>query len=88
LEKVFISSKQTDNYKNITVCLNNYKSFINKGIMEENMKEWNEKAAIKYLESQGIAFNNKNIVVASGFTGLTSCSARDYLVNHCGYRQV
>lgn len=53
------------------------------------MKQWNEKSAIRYLETQGINFNtNKSFSVQSGFKGLTSCSARDYLVNHCGYRQI
>jgi len=53
------------------------------------MKNWTENTAMDFLSTRGIKFNtNKVLIALEGFKGLTSCSARDYLVNHCGYRQI
>ena len=50
---------------------------------------WTESSAATFLSKNGINFNtNKLFTTQNGFNGLTSCSARDYLVNHCGYRQI
>ena len=47
---------------------------------------WTESSAITFLSKNGVSFNTKkSFAVQGGFKGLTSCSARDYLVNHCGY---
>ena len=47
---------------------------------------WTESSAITFLSTRGVEFNtNKVFIALKGFRGLTSCSARDYLVNHCGY---
>lgn len=50
------------------------------------MKKWTESSAINFLSARGVTFNtNKVLIAIDGFKGLTSCSARGYLVNHCGY---
>ncbi len=54
------------------------------------MKKFNEHEAIKLVEAtNGIRIEGKRIRKDSatfhGFKGLTTCSAYDYLVNHCGY---
>lgn len=49
--------------------------------------KWDEDTAKYYLERQGIGFKGKSLI-ANTFNGLTSLSARDYLVHYHGYRQV
>ena len=52
-------------------------------------RKWTEARAITFLSKNGVSFNtNKSFVAKDGFKGLTSCGARDYLVNHCGYKQI
>lgn len=49
------------------------------------MRKWNESSAISFLTSRGADVRGKTIISKGGLKGLTSCSARDYLVNYCGY---
>lgn len=49
------------------------------------MKKWTETSAISTLNKNGAEVRNKVIIGGNGLKGLTSCSALDYLVNHCGY---
>ena len=48
-------------------------------------KKWSKEEAISYLNVNGVGVNEKVITSPSGLKGLKSCSAVDYLVNHCGY---
>ena len=48
-------------------------------------REWNEKSAIKAL-GYGVTINGKLISTKTGLSGLMACSAKDFLVNHCGYK--
>lgn len=48
------------------------------------MRNWTEKEALKHLG--GVLVNSKlKVIQTSGLSGLTACSARDYLVKQCGY---
>lgn len=47
-------------------------------------KNWNEKSALRAIN--GLMVNEKlKIIQVAGMSGLTACSARDYLVNKHGY---
>lgn len=53
-------------------------------------RKFTEQEAIRLVEAtSGIRIDGKRIRKDSatfrGFKGLTTCSAYDYLVNHCGY---
>lgn len=54
------------------------------------MRNFTEQQALRLVnEAKGIEIKGKFIIRASnfeGFKGLTTCSAYDYLVNHCGYK--
>ena len=53
------------------------------------MKHWEEKNAIKVLEKAGALVHKElKLIQIGGLTGLTACSARDYLSNHCGFHIV
>lgn len=47
--------------------------------------KFDEDTAVHYLERQGISIKDKTII-ATTYNGLTSLSARDYLVNYCNYK--
>lgn len=49
-------------------------------------RKWTENSAVAFLLSRGISIKNKIIISEDGLRGLSSCSARDYLVNYCGYK--
>lgn len=54
------------------------------------MRKFTEQTALKLVEAtSGIRVEGKRIKKDSqsfhGFKGLTTCSAYDYLINHCGY---
>ncbi len=48
------------------------------------MKKWTEKSAVSLLERAGIEIKKK-VIIAKELRGLNTCSAYDYLRNHCGY---
>ena len=48
--------------------------------------KWDEDTAKHYLERHGHSFKGK-LLIAIDYNGLTSLSARDYLINHCGYME-
>ena len=54
-------------------------------------RKFTEAQAVKLVaETSDIRIEGKRIIkdrtTFKGFKGLTTCSAYDYLVNHCGYR--
>jgi hypothetical protein len=49
------------------------------------MKNWSESTAVNFLNKNGVEVRGKTIISRNGLKGLTSCSALDFLVNHCGY---
>lgn len=53
-------------------------------------RKWTELSARLYLErhNDNVEVKGKTIKAPGGFSGLTSCSALDYLVNYCGYRRM
>lgn len=51
------------------------------------MRKWTEKEALAALNGD-VKVIGKTIIVTGGFKGLKACSARDYLVNHCGYYSI
>lgn len=51
-------------------------------------KKWAEQSAVNFLKQRNVDFKGKFIIAKDGFTGLTSCSACDYLVNYCGYKVI
>lgn len=55
-------------------------------------RKWTELSARLYLErhNDNVEVRGKIIIIKApgGFKGLTSCSALDYLVNHCGYMSI
>lgn len=53
-------------------------------------RKWTELSARLYLErlNDNVKVRGKTIKAPGGFSGLTSCSACDYLVNYCGYRRI
>lgn len=48
-------------------------------------KKWTKEEAISYLSANGAGIKGKYITFPNGLNGLKSCSAIDYLTNHCGY---
>jgi hypothetical protein len=50
------------------------------------MRKWTESQAIHVLNFNGAEVRGKIITAKYGLRGLTSCSALDYLVIHCGYK--
>lgn len=53
-------------------------------------RKWTEQLARLFLVNHNdkVEIKGKRIKVPGGFSGLTSCSALDYLVNHCGYMSI
>ena len=49
------------------------------------MRKWTENTAVSFLNKSGAEVRGKTIIGRNGLKGLTSCSALDFLVNHCGY---
>jgi hypothetical protein len=47
------------------------------------MKKWTETKARKVVGTDKIT--DKHVVVRGGLSGLTACSALDFLTNHCKY---
>lgn len=53
------------------------------------MKHWTETNAIKVLEKAGALVHKELKLIQVGtLTGLTACSARDYLSHHCNFHIV
>lgn len=48
-------------------------------------RNWNETKAISVLSKAGAEVSGKRIKIKDGVSGLSVCSAMDYLRNHCGY---
>ncbi len=48
-------------------------------------RKWTQETAVSYLSATGAEVRGKVITFSKGLKGLTSCSAVDYLVGHCGY---
>ena len=49
-------------------------------------RKWTQETALATLNTSGVEIKSKFIIFKSGLKGLTMCSALDYLVNYCSYK--